>query len=173
MSGAVELMRRRLAERRELLEAHNPAAIDVAAAALAALHGALSRHAASVRCDRQARFRLMQLMGERALPLEDMVSIAHETPVGKAAVLAALRVIVNSLGQDLEPVVDDQRAIDDAVAAIQRHGGAVGADYTVAKADGHVSDEELLGMAPAVAELKAGLAQLEGRIAKARSKGRA
>lgn len=168
MSGAAELMRGRLAERRSELEAYNPRAIDVAANALAALHSAVYRFAAAVRCDRQARFRVLQVSGERGLPIEDLIAIGAERPEGKAGVVELLRVVAEFFGYTLEPIVNEQQRIHETVAAVSRAAGALGADFTLANADGVLDPRELLALEPTILEVESRAAELKAAIAKAR-----
>jgi hypothetical protein len=99
----VEQRRCRLARRRLALAQHTPEAIDLTAAVLAGIHEAGYRKGAALRCDRGARYRRMQLAGEKALPLEDLVAIALQGPDGAAAVIAGLGALVDRLGHALIP----------------------------------------------------------------------
>jgi hypothetical protein len=92
-----------LRARREALTDHNPEAIVLAGAALAAMRAAAYHRVPSIRCDRQARYRAMQLAGEKVLPLEDLTAIALEGPTGAAVALAALGAIAGKLGYVLVP----------------------------------------------------------------------
>lgn len=103
VAWSVEQRRLAVEERRLALAAHNPEAIALAGDVLARMSEAGSRKGAALRCDRGARYRRMQLAGEKALPLEDLVAIALQGPDGAAAVIAGLCVLAERLGHALIP----------------------------------------------------------------------
>jgi hypothetical protein len=103
VAWSVEQRRLAVEERRLALAAHNPEAIALAGDVLARMSEAGSRKGAALRCDRGARYRRMQLAGEKALPLEDLAAIALEGPAGAAVARAGLEAIAARLGYALLP----------------------------------------------------------------------
>jgi hypothetical protein len=136
-------IRAHLALRREQLAEYNPAALDVAAEVLAAIHGAGDRHAAALRADKTDRYRRAQLWGEHGLPLEDLAAIALESPEGREVVLAGLRVFASALGCALGPAGDAGEDFPRALAACAKEFGEAIAAGVEAGADGAYDPEEL------------------------------
>jgi hypothetical protein len=110
-------------ERRLALAAHNPEAIALAGHVLARMSEAGSRKGAALRCDRGARYRRMQLAGEKALPLEDLTAIALEGPAGAAVARAGLEAIAARLGYALLPARVTSADAEQLRAALQAFFG--------------------------------------------------
>jgi len=168
MTGHAELVRGRLAERRAELGEHSPRALDLAAIALAAMHEAAHGHVPAIRSDRQVRFRSMQLVGERALPIEDLVAISIEGPVGRAVALAALRRLAGPLGYLL--VAEDAGAaeVSEALAGVaESHGTAIAVVARALANDGRVDADEAATIEPHIQSLKSQVASLETAVARA------
>ncbi len=166
LSGHAELLLSRLRERRQELVAHNPGAVELAAAILAAMHTAANGRTPELRGDRQVRYRVMQLMGERALPLEDLACVALEGEAGRAVAVAGLRVLVGALGYRLVANGDlpGPRPAE-AAAALHEARGPVDAGITRALADdGHVDAVEAAELVPAVARLARRVDQLVAAV---------
>ena len=100
LSPAAELIRANLATRCQGLAELEPAALDLAARVLEQLHAASWGRMADLRDSRTARYREMQLAGERGLPLEDICALALEG--GEDVVAAAVAVIAQRLGWKVE-----------------------------------------------------------------------
>lgn len=162
MSGAAELIRAQLAERRQDLADHNGVALDTVAVALAALHDAAHRHVPEIRCDRQVRYRGLQLQGKRALPIEDLVAIGLEAPVGHAAAVAALRVIAGRFGYTLARNESaSPEALRESHACLTERYADVSAGLSRALADGSIAPAEAADLGPDIHRLKEVVAELD------------
>jgi hypothetical protein len=163
LSGPAELIRAQLRERRQDLADHNAEVVDVTAVGLAALHEAAHRHVPSIRCDRQVRYRRMQLQGKRGLQFEDLVAIGLETPVGEAAAVAALRVLAGRFGYTLTPATTEtvEERVHESHAQLIERTAALSANLTRALADGELQPAEATVLGPHVHRLKEVLAELD------------
>ena len=169
MSGAAELVLSQLRSRREELDAHNPEALRLAAAGLAAMHDAAYRHGPEIRADRQVRYRIMQLMGEKGLPFEDVAAIALEGgSIGAEVVRAGLRVILAALGDQVTSAVPPAAEIVDTAAGAMERSGALGAKLSRAMAnDGEIDAAEATDALPTARRLKADAVALEATLTRA------
>lgn len=169
--GSADLIRENLAEHRTELAEHNPAALNVAARALSLMHEISSRRVNEIRADRSRRYRSLQLMGERSLPLEDLVAIALEGEAGREIALQGLRLLAEAVGCDLvrrDNGADTAAALLDAAGSLAREQGELVAEITQAESDGKVSfveSERIQRRARAVSEK----AQLAARVAARRA----
>lgn len=159
MNGHAALVRERLESRRAQLAAVAPEAVTLAADALAAMHDAAHGHAASVRAEKTPRKRIAQLMGERALAVEDLAAIALANDHGRAAVLAGLRVLAMALGHEVRPVLAPPTGLHEAVAVGMERCARAFADVTRAAADG-LDEHEAAQLDPLVAAAQASLTTL-------------
>jgi hypothetical protein len=160
MSGPAELVRGRIIERRQDLVADSPGAVDVAASALAAMHEAAYGNVPQIRCDRQVRYRGMQLAGEKSLPLEDLAAIALRGPVGASVALAALRAIARAIGYQVTPIdARGDAGAHEALAQVAESSTAVIAGLARALEDSNLDALEAEGLAPQVERLRGAVAE--------------
>lgn len=151
----------RVAERRQELAEHNPAAVEVAGAALRAGADAAWGRVPQIRADRQVRYREMQLHGEKATPVEDLAAIGME-PGGDAVLLAILRVLAARAlpvphlvipapaGERMEPVAFD----------VLTRGSETARALADALRDGQIDRGEAIRMCPAARDLYESLGAL-------------
>ena len=99
-SDSVDQVRRRIASRCERFAPSAPAAVDLAAAVIAAIAGQLRGSVSRLSGPRGARYVRGQFEGTRALPLEDLCRLAIEAP---RALTAGLAVLARACGQRLVP----------------------------------------------------------------------
>jgi hypothetical protein len=163
MTGHSELIRDRVRARREELATHNIEAVNLTGVVLAAMHDAAYGRVPSIRCDRQARYRGMQLAGEKSLPLEDLVAIQLEGPGGAAVALAALRILAARLGFNLV-AADAQPTMDahESLAQLIEQSAETAADLSRALKDHDLAPGE-------AAELQPGLDRLEDTVQQIRA----
>jgi hypothetical protein len=162
MSGHAELVRGRIIERRQDLAVDEPGGIDVGAQAIAAMHEAAYGEIPQIRCDRQVRYRGMQLAGEKALPLEDLPAIRRKGPVGQAVVVAALRVLAADCGYTLAP--SQTRAdgdVHESLAGVIEQSATVTATAARALQDRVFAPAEAAELVAKIQGLKAAVADLE------------
>lgn len=169
VSGSAALIVGRIRERRQELADHNPEAVQLAGVVIAALHEAAYRHVPEIRCDQQVRHRLKQLMGERALPLEDLVAIGEENEAGRAVAVAGLRMLLGAWGYTLTAVEPGAR-IGQTAAEVFEGAGRLGAGMTIAlEGDGRVDAAEAERLAPIAEELHRDSGRLLGDLAATRA----
>lgn len=154
--------RTRLARRRSLLARRAPAAVDIAAAALAGLHGQLCGAVEACSGVRGGRYVRSQLMGERALPVEDLAWLALQAP---RAAVEALRPLARAAGYRLVPASPLARAIPEATAELDLAASRVTSTVTRALADGRVDAEERRACLAGLDHLQRRLAETERSLA--------
>ncbi len=162
MSGHAELVRGRIVERRQDLAAHNGAALDLVARVLAAMHDAAYGQIPSIRCDRQVRYRGMQLAGEKALPLEDLCAVQLEGATGQAVALAELRIRAAAAGYALTPLEGQASGdVHECLAQLIEQSSTVAAGLSRALEDRVFAPDEAVDLSPKIQRLKEAVASLE------------
>jgi hypothetical protein len=161
MSGHAELMRDRVGARREDLVDHNPEAVAGAGVGLAAMHEAAYGRVPSIRCDRQARYRGMQLQGEKVLPYEDLWAIALECAAGAAVVLAGIEPLARRLGFVLAPAERGDEALQERNAQLIERASLLAAGLQRGLQDQVLSVDEATALGPVVRQLKETLGAIE------------
>lgn len=162
LSGHAELIRERLAARRQELARYSPQALDLAATALAVAHDAAYRHMRELRGDRDERHRRYQLTGERGLQFEDVACLAFEGELGAAVVLPLLRALAGAIGHDVRPATGEALTQAEAKAQLLLATATLIAALDRFEADGRLDAMERQ-------EASAFLNALEGRVAAMRA----
>jgi hypothetical protein len=150
--------RERLSRRRSLLARATPAAVDLAAESLAGLHGILGGSVETCSGPRNGRYARSQLLGERALPLEDLAWWSLQAP---RAAVEALRPLARAAGYRLVPAAPLARAIPEAAAQLDAAASRVSAGMLRALADGVVDDIERRALAVELAHLQRRLSETD------------
>lgn len=148
----------RISVRRPELATSEPEAVALAAEALAALHGQLAGAMTSVRGPRRGRYARGQVVGERALPVEDVAGLALRAP---RAVVELLRPLARACGQRLVPEAPLARSIHEATADLDFAAAQVVSSLIRALADGRVDPDEKRDALGKVAGLQRRLAETE------------
>jgi hypothetical protein len=167
LSPGAALVRDRIALRRQDLDDLCPRALDLAAEATAALHGALHGDATAHRGDRSARYFRGQLTGENAIAVEDLCRLVVEAP---AAVAAALRHLARAAGYRLEPLGETAGTVATEGADVSEAAGKLAAALMRAIEDGQISLPEAEHLEGRVGDLKSQVAELEAALARTRRK---
>lgn len=158
----------RVAERRQELAQHNPAAVQVSGAALRAGADAAWGHVPQLRGDRQVRYREAQLLGEKALPAEDLADIGMEGPEGERVLLAILRTLAAralSIPHLVIPAPAGTSTEAVAFDVLTRGSQAAGA-LAEALRDGRIDSGEARRLCPAARELHESLGALLALLAR-------
>lgn len=147
--------RDRLAVERLQLDRLRPAALDMAAEILTALHDGLHGEVSAVASDRTPRYRRAQLLGSAGLPLEDICELWLQRPVVVATALAPLAELPakakGSLAEVGGEIAADAAAFTrDLLAAIE--------DGAVSVADAERLDGDLSVLHVALTEARAAVA---------------
>jgi hypothetical protein len=109
----------------------------------------------------------MQLMGQKALPLEDLAAMALEDPIGAEVVRAGLRVLLAALGDQVTSAPSAEN-IAEAAADVAEQAGTVAAKVHRALAnDGVVDPVEARDVLPGIQLARASMAKLEASVVKA------
>lgn len=128
--------------RREALALHNARALPLASSSIGVLAAKLSGHAPAVRCDRQVRFRNMQLSGEKGLPFEDLVAIALEAQLGTRAVVEMLAHFLGQLGYAVTSQDPTAEQPGESLADVASAAGDLMAEGMRDLSDGRLDDDE-------------------------------
>lgn len=142
--GSAALIRRNLRGHRKDLFDHNVEAINLASRVLGVMHEMSTRCVNEIRADRKRRYRSLQLMGERGLPIEDFVAIALESASGREIAELALRIMAEAVGCSLvrNESGDTAAALLEATARLAREQGELVAEVVGAEADGTITPAE-------------------------------
>lgn len=160
LSGASDVVLNEIERtRKEFVRDYRQAA-EITARALAEMKDVAGGYAEEIRCNQTRRYRLFQLAGTKRLALEELVAIAFAHPVGKAAVVAALRVILGALGYDIKPRDEQPKDAMSVVGALVNQLGSVCAEGGKAMGDGNVNDAELAQLAARLPEVEAVIARV-------------
>jgi hypothetical protein len=148
--------RDRLAVERLQLDRLRPAALDVAAEILTALHDGLHGEVSAVASDRTPRYRRAQLLGSAGLPLEDLCDLWLQRPQVVATALAPLMEVPTAAKASLadvggEVAVDAAAFTKDLLLALEE--GSI----TVIEAER--MDRDLSALHLAIAEARAAVAE--------------
>jgi hypothetical protein len=123
-------------------------ALSVTAEALSSGHLVAWQNVPRLACDRTPRYREAQLLGERALPLEDLPAMAQESVEGRVVALAMLR----SLLAQLEPA-ERQADLGSSGAALAREGAEALGEILISIRDSHVDANEAARIREAVGDV--------------------
>jgi hypothetical protein len=168
MSGHSALIRDRIVVRREEAAEHSPEGVELAAIGLAAMHDAAYRNIAAIRCDRPARYRVMQFQGEKGLPFEDLALMVAEGGVGAEVVLAGLRVLARRAGFVLTPAENALRPnLHETTAELIERTSPVAAGLARALADDVLEPHEVAALEPQVQRLKETVSAIEMSLQRA------
>jgi hypothetical protein len=166
-SAHADLILSRLRCRRERLAAYAPEALELAAAALAEMHGEAHGHVAKLRADRSPRLRVAQLQGEKVLGLEDLAAIALEGDRGRLVAIAGLRMLAAGMGCELVLSEPDECSVPDALGQMVQAAARTTAGVVKALADGHVDKVEAASLCHELHQLKAHVAELDKALLRA------
>lgn len=148
----------RIEERREELAQHNPGAVRLAGAVLAAMRDRANGHTPDIRVDRQIRHRQLQFDGSKALPVEDLAAIAMENDLGRDVIIAGLSVLAEAIGQTLTPIGASAVPLRAAASRVLAQMGATTARAAAALEDNEITEHE-------AAQIDRDMEEVEARVA--------
>jgi len=165
----VDTIRDHVATRSPGLDLMLPAACDLEAAALAALHERIHGRATELCGRRSPKERREQLRGERPLTLSDVAQLTIQAPDDVVPLVA---VLASRLGYQLVPMAANPPEPHDALAGLIELSSAVAAELSRALRDLRLDRAEAEHLAPQVRDLKCQLARIEAMVLLAKGGGR-
>jgi hypothetical protein len=163
LSPAADLVRQAVAERSQELDELCPAAVDIEAEVVAALHGKLhgTGDATALRGNRGPGYFRQQLRGEHPVTVGDLARLALDAP---DAVVAALSILARHLGYDLAALDPTELTLGAAAAGVARSAGDLQAEVIEATADGVVDEGERARLRSLVDSTQERVAELQAAL---------